>query len=65
MEGITSEWLLTLVTQNNKVHCQKQELLNHLDNDAPKVLLTMGAGDIDQLVEPIKKHLLNQIKHVA
>jgi UDP-N-acetylmuramate--alanine ligase len=65
MEGITSEWLLTLVTQKNKVHCHKQELLNHLDKDMPKVLLTMGAGDIDQLVEPIKKHLINQIKHVA
>jgi UDP-N-acetylmuramate--alanine ligase len=65
MDGVTSEWLLTLVTQNNKVHCHKQELLAHLDKDMPKVLLTMGAGDIDQLVEPIKKHLLNQIKHVA
>jgi UDP-N-acetylmuramate--alanine ligase len=65
MEGVTSEWLLTLVKQNNKVHCHKQELLNHLDKDMPKVFLTMGAGDIDQLVEPIKKHLKNQIKHVA
>ena len=34
--------------------CSKEELLKIIETKKPELLLTMGAGDIDQLVEPIK-----------
>ena len=35
----------------------RDELLAEISAKKPEVLLTLGAGDIDQLVSPIKKLL--------
>lgn len=43
------------VTISNKTMCQKEELMTILKTRKPEVLITMGAGDIDRFVEPIKK----------
>lgn len=61
IEGITSKIIFDKVTCP-KVLCNKEELLPLLDkkNDI-EVLLTLGAGDIDQLLEPIKEILENKI----
>ncbi|MFN0214429.1 MAG: UDP-N-acetylmuramate--L-alanine ligase [Saprospiraceae bacterium] len=53
--GVTSEMLLDKMTLKNKQLVQKNELLQQLKIRQPVILLTMGAGDIDTLVEPIKQ----------
>jgi UDP-N-acetylmuramate--alanine ligase len=57
IEGITSKIIFDKVTCP-KVLCNKEELLPLLEkkNDI-EVLLTVGAGDIDQLLEPIREIL--------
>ncbi|MDX1911995.1 MAG: UDP-N-acetylmuramate--L-alanine ligase [Saprospiraceae bacterium] len=52
--GVTSEMLLAKMTLKNKQLVQKNELLNEIKKRQPEVLLTMGAGDIDTMVEAIK-----------
>lgn len=55
MQGVTS----TLITQEmknlNKRVLSKNELLSFFENKKPEALLTVGAGDIDTLVQPLKK----------
>jgi UDP-N-acetylmuramate--alanine ligase len=58
IDGITSNALLEKVGLKQKVLLAKHELIPTLKAQNPEVLLTMGAGDIDQLVEPIKEMLL-------
>lgn len=55
-EGVSSELIYNELT-NNKFLCSKDELLNLLKELEFDVLLTMGAGDIDRLVLPIKQML--------
>jgi len=62
IEGISSKIILDKVNIENKSICSKNELFNLLKNDDIDILLTLGAGDIDSLVEPIKNILLNKIK---
>jgi UDP-N-acetylmuramate--alanine ligase len=56
--GITSQMILDKVSISDKVLLQKEDLLNEIKERKPAVIMTLGAGDIDQFVEPIK-HLLN------
>lgn len=58
--GVNSEMLLEKMKLANKMILTKDELLENLKNRDIEVLLTMGAGDIDQLVEPIEKMLNNR-----
>lgn len=55
IEGVTSELIYEKVTIPNKALCRKEDVLQELKTGKIEVLLTLGAGDIDQLVEPIKK----------
>lgn len=56
--GINSQMLLDLCSNPKKEICSKKELLSVLENKNIDVLLTIGAGDIGTLVQPIK-HMLN------
>ena len=56
--GITSEVLLHKITSKKKQLLVPDELINYLISFKEGVLLTIGAGDIDRLVEPIKSNLL-------
>ncbi len=57
IEGVTSKIIFDKVTCP-KTLCNKQELLPLLENKNDiEVLLTVGAGDIDQLLETIKEVL--------
>jgi UDP-N-acetylmuramate--alanine ligase len=58
IEGVNAKMLLDLCTNPKKETCSKEELLSVLEQEELDVLLTLGAGDIETLVEPIK-HLLN------
>jgi len=53
--GITSEIIFEKIKNPNKILCKKSELLEILKNKKPEVLMTLGAGDIDEYVEPIKE----------
>jgi len=55
IEGVTSEIIFKNVKISNKIMCNKSELMNKLGTLKPEILITMGAGDIDTFVEPIKK----------
>jgi len=58
MEGITSNWLLSKMENPNKKLISKADLIpTILANDA-KIIVTIGAGDIGELVPNIKKALL-------
>jgi UDP-N-acetylmuramate--alanine ligase len=58
--GITSSMILDKVTISEKKLVTKQEVLDLLKANRPEVLITLGAGDIDQLVKPVTQ-LLNGI----
>lgn len=55
--GIDSSMLFQLMNSKEKSLLSKIELLKQMQNRKPEVLITMGAGDIDQLVEPLVKAL--------
>lgn len=58
IDGVNSEMLLAKMTLGSKELVQKSELLEVIGNNRPELLITMGAGDIDTLVEPIKNLIL-------
>ena len=53
IEGVTSEMLLRLITLDRKQLCSKEQLLDLLRSLDLEVLVTFGAGDIDQLLPEI------------
>ena len=55
IKGITSKIIFDGVTLARKKMCSKSELMELLRPKPLDVLLTMGAGDIDRFVEPIKE----------
>ena len=54
MEGVTSKLILDKVTAKKKTIVSKEDLLAHVRAMEQGVVLTIGAGDIDKLVEPIE-----------
>lgn len=60
IEGVNSEMIIEKVTIHDKQVCKKTNLVDLLSlKDDLEVLVTFGAGDIDTLVEPIKRMLKN------
>src|SRR5690606_14697518 len=57
IEGITSELLLSKITNSNKKLVAKQELENEIVKANATIITIIGAGDIGELVLPIKKAL--------
>lgn len=57
VEGVNSEWLLGKMTNSNKKLVSKQDLIATILNSDAKVIVTIGAGDIGELVKPIKEAL--------
>lgn len=57
IEGVSSKMIFNNVDLENKTMCTKQELVSVLSDKHIEVLLTVGAGDIDTLVEPLRKML--------
>ncbi len=54
--------LLDKMVLKNKSICQKEELVEKVSQLKLEVLLTLGAGDIDMFVEPLKNELLKSNK---
>ncbi len=57
MEGVHSEMILKKMSMKNHQLLTMQQVLERVKDEQPELLLTVGAGDIDTLVEPLK-HLL-------
>lgn len=55
--GVTSTWLLDKIDLKNKQVLAKKEALAFVEEQRPELLVTMGAGDIDRLVDPLTKTL--------
>ncbi len=60
IEGVNSEMLLNKIKNTNKSLHAKEHILALVNEKNPELLLTVGAGDIDTLVEPLK-NLLNHV----
>lgn len=58
MEGITSQWLMDKMTNPNRKLVGKNDLISEIKNSGKKVIVTIGAGDIGEMVNDIKKALL-------
>ncbi len=60
MKGITSDWLLGKMTNEHKKVVSKLDLIPSILKSEAKIIVTIGAGDIGELVQPIKEALLKK-----
>jgi UDP-N-acetylmuramate--alanine ligase len=54
ISGINAEYLLDMVTIQDKKILNKTQVLGYIEAKNPGLLVTVGAGDIDTMVEPLK-----------
>jgi UDP-N-acetylmuramate--alanine ligase len=57
IEGVSSDMILERMQNAKRYKYGKQEAINKIRSERPELLLTVGAGDIDQLVQPLKQAL--------
>jgi len=57
IDGVSSSMLLEKITADQKLVCSKEDLIDKLLSLDLEVVLTVGAGDIDAMVLPIKNAL--------
>ncbi|MEC5394083.1 UDP-N-acetylmuramate--L-alanine ligase [Bergeyella sp. RCAD1439] len=57
---VTSEWLSEKINLENKTVCSLEQALEQIKNQTFDILLTVGAGNIDTLYDPIKAWLENE-----
>lgn len=57
IEGVTSDMILERMKIWNKRRISKQDVVKVIKEEKPELLLTVGAGDIDTLVQPLKQAL--------
>ena len=54
MEGVNAQLLLDKIDLEDKEIVGKEEVLNRVKKEKPELLVTVGAGDIDTLIQPLK-----------
>jgi UDP-N-acetylmuramate--alanine ligase len=59
IEGISSSWVLEKMTSNDKKVVSKSDLISEILKSEAKIIVTIGAGDIGELVLSIKQALEN------
>jgi UDP-N-acetylmuramate--alanine ligase len=57
MEGITSQWLMDKMTNNAKKLVTKEDLIPTILASDARIIVTVGAGDLGEMVPSIKKAL--------
>jgi len=57
IEGVDSQMLLNKVRLVNKKLVDRENLVEEVLRLSPEILLTMGAGDIDRMIKPLKNAL--------
>lgn len=60
MEGVTSELIFRNIRSATKQQCTKAELPGVVQQMKPSLLVTIGAGDVDQLLPSLKRVLKGQ-----
>jgi UDP-N-acetylmuramate--alanine ligase len=61
IEGVNATWLLGKITCKKKQLVTKEKLLTYFKNSDSDVYITIGAGDIGEMVKDIKKVLNEKI----
>lgn len=59
--GVTSEIIFDNVEIDRKTLCNKENIMDLLEQEEYEVLLTMGAGDIDTFIKPITDMLISRL----
>lgn len=62
IDGITSEALLKKISNPLKSLVTKEALTEKLTKSETEIVVTLGAGDIDRLVQPVRETLEKKIK---
>lgn len=62
MEGVTSDVLLEKIENSNKKLLKPQDVIDSFSVDNCDVLLTIGAGDIDRIVDKLKLKIEAQLQ---
>lgn len=57
IEGVSSQMILDKIDHSDKHLLKKEEVAHFIREDQHKIITTLGAGDIDRLVQPIRKTL--------
>lgn len=60
IDGISSSWLLDQISNQEKFLVQKDELVEKVRGESADVVVMMGAGDIGEEVDKVKKALLHE-----
>jgi UDP-N-acetylmuramate--alanine ligase len=60
IKGVTSQMLLNKMKSEKKQLVKMNDLVDFVKNKKIEVLMTLGAGDIDTLVEPLEKALMHK-----
>lgn len=61
IEGVNSAWLLGKIDNPNKKLVSKDNLISEILKSDAKIVVTIGAGDIGELVKPIKQALHEKV----
>ena len=57
IEGVTSKWLLEKIDNPNKKLISKTDIIPFLKRSDASVFITIGAGDIGEMTDEIKRAL--------
>jgi UDP-N-acetylmuramate--alanine ligase len=60
LPGVSSELIFNYLRLTNKTLCNRQQLPDIISGMKTDVVVTLGAGNIDVMVEPIRRILLNK-----
>ena len=60
--GISSDWLLSMVNMKNKKVLSATDVLQAMKQKTKGVIVTIGAGDIGEIVVPLKDILIQNIE---
>ncbi|MEY2670271.1 MAG: hypothetical protein RLZZ577_587 [Bacteroidota bacterium] len=61
MEGVTSQWLMNKMTNEDKKLVSKEDLIPTILASDAQIVVTIGAGDLGEMVPSIKKALYETI----
>lgn len=61
--GITSDVIFDKITTSDKIKCSKSDVLEVLAKLPLDVVVTIGAGDIDTLIQPLRQQLRPEPAH--
>ncbi len=64
IEGVDSGIIFKDLTSSVKIRCDKSDLMRNLEAMDLDVVVTLGAGDIDTFIEPIKEMLLSKYAEI-